>query len=183
MNPNDVTALPLKDIHLPQDISWFPPAPGWWLILFCIIALVVAYYFYRQYRKRRRLRDEALYLLNSIKLDYHQHRNSLRCLNELSALYRRVVLSLYPRHEVAGLSGQDWLDFLNKTAADAGAHDVYFNSTLAELLLTQQYQKSLTLDAERFEQLYQLSQKWIACLPLKIIKPLGGRDALLRDGA
>ncbi|HVS24646.1 MAG TPA: DUF4381 family protein, partial [Gammaproteobacteria bacterium] len=31
MNQTDFTQLPLRDIHLPGLISWWPPAPGWWI--------------------------------------------------------------------------------------------------------------------------------------------------------
>ncbi|MBV1912177.1 MAG: DUF4381 domain-containing protein, partial [Cycloclasticus sp.] len=29
--------LPLRDIHLPDAITWWPPAIGWWLLLAVII--------------------------------------------------------------------------------------------------------------------------------------------------
>ena len=34
----DPTQLPLRDLHLPETIGWWPLAPGWW---FAIAALVV----------------------------------------------------------------------------------------------------------------------------------------------
>lgn len=180
MNP-DNDAIPLKDIHLPEAVSWFPPAPGWWIVLCLIVISVIAYVVYRRYRRRLRLREEALLILDSIKLDFQQHTNPVRFINEVSGLYRRLVMSLYPRQEVASLRGQAWLDFLNKIGADAGAHDVYFNAALGELLLTQQYQKFINCDTARYEQLYQLSKKWIAILPLKAMRPMADDPRLIKE--
>ena len=32
----DEKALPLRDLHLPEPIGWWPLAPGWWVILWII---------------------------------------------------------------------------------------------------------------------------------------------------
>ncbi|MEM8682735.1 MAG: DUF4381 domain-containing protein [Pseudomonadota bacterium] len=37
MNP---TEIPIRDLHLPPEISWWPLAPGWWVIL-AIVAIVL----------------------------------------------------------------------------------------------------------------------------------------------
>ena len=44
MNPAAINANPLdqlRDIHLPEPISWWPLAPGWWLLIIIALALMV----------------------------------------------------------------------------------------------------------------------------------------------
>ncbi|HPY40873.1 MAG TPA: DUF4381 domain-containing protein, partial [Thiolinea sp.] len=38
MNP---TELPLRDIHLPPEISWWPLAWGWWALLALVVLILV----------------------------------------------------------------------------------------------------------------------------------------------
>jgi len=44
----------MRDIHYPADPGWFPPAPGWWLVLLLIIA--VAIWLSLMWRARQRAR-------------------------------------------------------------------------------------------------------------------------------
>ncbi len=37
----DFSQLPLRDIHLPGSIGWWPPAPGWWLLAGLLLAALV----------------------------------------------------------------------------------------------------------------------------------------------
>ena len=39
MTPLEAAQLPLRDIHLPLPIAWWPPAPGWWLAASLVIVL------------------------------------------------------------------------------------------------------------------------------------------------
>ena len=41
----DPEQIPLRDLHLPEAIGWWPLAPGWWLVI--AIALVGIGYFIR----------------------------------------------------------------------------------------------------------------------------------------
>ena len=36
----DPKALPLRDIHLPEPIGWWPPALGWWILALLVILTI-----------------------------------------------------------------------------------------------------------------------------------------------
>jgi hypothetical protein len=43
MNPNQPDPLAaLRDIHLPEAVSFWPLAPGWWIALGIMVGLAVA---------------------------------------------------------------------------------------------------------------------------------------------
>lgn len=106
----------LKDIHLPEAISWWPLAPGWYVLL-VLIAFAGAFLtlcLYKRYRYAL-AKKYALILLTTYEKDYEQEQNSSLISARISELLRRVALVYYPRHQVASLHGKAWLDFLNQT--------------------------------------------------------------------
>ncbi len=107
--------LPLRDLHLPEPVGWWPPAPGWWLLLF--VALVtIAYGVLRAYRHRQRnaARRYALRELARYEAEYRKHKDPVTLAKQLSQLLRRGMLAYAPRTEVAGLTGEDWLRWLDR---------------------------------------------------------------------
>ena len=56
----------LRDIHLPDGVSAFPPAYGWWLILAAIILAVVLFEVFKILRQKSKKRY-ALLLLSQAK--------------------------------------------------------------------------------------------------------------------
>lgn len=103
--------LPLRDIHVPPEPDLWPLAPGWWALLVLSLVLLgfVARLLYRRYRvlrRRRRILGELAGLSGrSAGPDLAA---------EVSALLKRVALARFSRTEVAPLTGQDWLDFLDR---------------------------------------------------------------------
>lgn len=114
MNPED---LPLRDIHLPAPIGWWPPAPGWWLLLGLL--LTVVFLLVRMWLKHRAGQQSDWFGLAKAELERLQasyHTEPLALLRELSVLLRKVAISRYGRDQVAGLTGTAWLDFLDRKA-------------------------------------------------------------------
>jgi len=115
MMPDD-PLVDLRDIHLPADPSWWPPAIGWWVAacsLAVIIVLLILFVLHR--RAQTAPRRHALSMLEKIQIIAVDKERAQPCVQELSRLMRRVVLKRYPRVQVAGLTGDAWLEFLDDT--------------------------------------------------------------------
>jgi hypothetical protein len=106
MNPSPAGLDALRDIHLPEALSWWPPAPGWWgaaLLLLALCALAT------WQLRRRRLRRHALRELARIEAEFGVCADRVRLAGALSALLRRVALARFERTRVAALHGEAWI--------------------------------------------------------------------------
>ena len=113
----DPGSLPLRDIHLPDAVSWWPPAPGWWLLLGLVALLVfAALRRWRRGRGRRAALCHARRELAAIRRTFRLRPDQAGLARALSALLRRLAMSLYGRRAAAALTGEDWLAFLDQKA-------------------------------------------------------------------
>ncbi|MBT8107935.1 MAG: DUF4381 domain-containing protein [Gammaproteobacteria bacterium] len=111
----DPKQIPLRDLHLPGDISWWPLAPGWWvLIALALIALGYLVHLYLQHRSGSAARRYALRQLNALTAEFEQHGDAVAFSSSLSELLRRTMLAYAPRQDVAGLTGEEWLQWLDR---------------------------------------------------------------------
>ncbi len=112
-NPNDPLAG-LRAYHLPDTPSWWPPAPGWWALLAIMIAagLIFAWWYTRQ-RRRGAAARQVLRELAGLRERARRDSKSPALTRELSRLLRRFAISIYPRQDVAALTGDAWLQFLD----------------------------------------------------------------------
>lgn len=110
----DETQLPLRDLHLPDQIGWWPLAPGWWFVLL-LLATVIGYNIWRAYQRRQynAPRRFALRELARLEAEYLEHRDPVTLGKRLSELLRRSMLAYAPRQDVAGLTGEAWLEWLD----------------------------------------------------------------------
>lgn len=107
----------LKDIHLPDPIGWWPIAPGWYLVALFLFLLfgIVGHFILKKFRYFKP-KKQALNLLKQYKIEYENEKNAPLTSAKISDLLRRVALLYYPRAEVAGLNGEEWIQFLNHTS-------------------------------------------------------------------
>jgi hypothetical protein len=132
MNEN---ALPLRDLHLPDAIGWWPLAPGWW-VLIAILGAFAAWFAWREYRlwRSNAPRRHALRELARYESEYLEHGNAVVLGKQVSQLLRRGMLAYAPRAEVAGLTGGAWLEWL-----DQGLSVPYFHTEGGKSLLQLPY--------------------------------------------
>ena len=114
----DPEQIPLRDLHLPEAIGWWPLAPGWWILI--AIALVGLGFLVRAWlkvRARGAARRFALRQLKEIVSEYESSKNPVEFGVQLSELLRRTMLAYAPRLDVAGLTGEAWLQRLDEGLA------------------------------------------------------------------
>lgn len=153
----NATPLPLRDIHLPEPISWWPPALGWWLLAGTLLGIGIAIQAWRMWRARFRIRDAALAEIARIRARHARHADPALLAADLSALLRRVCLHLHPPHQVASLTGPAWLELLERTTP----HFSFSNAGGAPLI-NAPFEPDPIFDPEA---LLNACQGWILALP------------------
>ncbi|WP_295542396.1 DUF4381 domain-containing protein [uncultured Thiohalocapsa sp.] len=109
--------LHLRDIHEPAAPPAWPPAPGWWLLAALLLAaLLPGFWRLRRVWRRRRRRERIIAELEGL----HGGDCSPALIAGVSALLKRAALSRFPHAEVAALTGEDWLAFLDRTGGGGG---------------------------------------------------------------
>ncbi|WAJ72080.1 DUF4381 domain-containing protein [Catenovulum adriaticum] len=112
-----------KDLQMPDPISWWPLAWGWWVVIaISLIALAAFIYFLVQHQQKKRAKKQAIKLINQLPAS--------ATTIELNQLLKQTMLSYYPRQQVAQLSGKTWLTFL--LAQLPTAKKATFNQSLSQ---------------------------------------------------
>ncbi len=155
--------LPLADIIHPQQVSLWPLAAGWWLLLLlAIIGIALGIYRIKAYQKKWGYRREALRqlkhcyaTLDSVPATPTQRHEVART---MATLLKRTAISAYrhnPRrgNNPAALYGDAWCQFLNRQTKHA-----YFSDALSRYFQQQLYNDRLTIDIDDF---YQACRHWI----------------------
>lgn len=104
---NDPASLQnLHDIVVPDAVSWWPLATGWWVTIVLVLLLVVTLSI-RRFKKWR---------ANAYRRAALAELGSARSTTDIAAVLRRTALAIAPRDVVAGLHGEAWADWLGDQA-------------------------------------------------------------------
>ncbi len=149
----------MADIHLPDQISWWPPAFGWWIVL--IVTLLLMYLIYKVIRKKLhqgKYKKQARKELQTISHFWKKHQNLIATSSRLSVLIRRIALAnnqsgkhgtKNKRTQVASLTAQQWLLYLEQQPGLTDCSKLY-----KEILIQLPYQDpSIHFDISEQKQL------------------------------
>lgn len=148
----------LADIHLPDAVGFWPPAPGWWVLAaLAILALVLLY---RRQLARLFLRRRLGSALRELDAAYQafeagndRNADGLKMLHTFNAILKRVALVHFSEPELPRLSGRAWLRFLDEKS---GGNE--FTTGAGQALGDGIYRPTFYADAAA---LHALCRRWI----------------------
>lgn len=135
----------LRDIHLPAEPSWWPPAPGWWLLAAVAIALLI--WALRELR-RAWLRRQPLKLARGYYADVYAafqagDIDGRTYLNRTNELLKRLYIHGLGDDEARAMSDDRWLAYLDARLGGNG-----FTSGPGRQLGNQRFQSAPEADPE-----------------------------------
>ncbi len=142
----------LRDIHLPADPSWWPPAPGWWILAAIVSGVAIwAAVALRKRVSKRRWQKQVLDELERIAADPASRNHAPHLIGELSQLLRRA--SRLVDVKAPGFRGNAWLNFLDSIL---GGDE--FSQGPGRVLLDGAYRREASMDVEP---LVDLVRRWL----------------------
>jgi len=139
----------LEEIELPERVSFTPETIGWYLLAGVLVLLLLwlGWRFWKRWQADA-YRREALRELGEIETAPER----------LPELLKRVALVAYPRTEVAELSGDAWLGFLDGTLGTTE-----FTQGVGRLLPEVAYGTDPVgaMDSGKRKDLFELARRWI----------------------
>lgn len=133
----------LRDIVMPDPVSWWPLAPGWWILLGLVVtgAGLVAIRLIRAWRT------------NAYRRAALRELKSATTVAAVADILKRTALCAWPRSDVASLVGTAWCDWLIATGP------VALPDSTARILTEQIFRDSST--PESVGELTTFADGWI----------------------
>lgn len=121
MDPADI---PLRDIHVPDPVSWWPLATGWWVVIILSVLAIVIAIALVAWLKRHRVRRAAVREFAAIERRYREHLDAHLLARKLSQLARRAALGYGTEYQSAALVGPAWNAYLDTLNANSKLDDL-----------------------------------------------------------
>ena len=150
----------IDEIVFPQAVSWIPNTVAWKILgLLLLVAIGYALMKYLKHWQSNAYRRAAVRQLKVIRSAALQaDSSSSAALLKLPTLMKATALQAYPREQVASLSGETWLTFLDSCYPGHA-----FSTNCGQTLLALSYQKPTLWPASRTqtEELLSICHRWL----------------------
>lgn len=116
----------LRDIHGAPPASWWPLAPGWWLLGLVVVVLSVLLirFLIRWYKVRQR-RKQMLGWVDFLNAIVDPANEPQAYLGMLNRIFKLVAIKAYPEQNCASMAGREWAEFMiNKMTGEASAESL-----------------------------------------------------------
>ena len=148
--------LELKDIQPPPEPAWWLIAPAQLIAIFLLLGVVGCIWLVFRYREANRLPRIADQQLRRISASYARDEDSGQLALELSKWLKQVSILAFPAHQPEGLSGKDWLKFLDESIGNNS-----FSKGTGEVFGSMIYSRQINPEAD---QLVQLCEQWLVAI-------------------
>lgn len=106
MNTDPASLDNLRDIAELDPVSWWPLAAGWWVLMLAVGILLLTF-LVRAWRSYQR---------NAYRRSALRSLESAADIGTVADILKRTALCVYPRNEIASLSGAAWSGWLEQTS-------------------------------------------------------------------
>jgi len=157
-NATVTNTLALKDIHIPEQITNYPVAYGWWLL--AVITLIVIVFLFVKNRQKTELKHHQQQAIKQLK-------NSPNMSNtDVIALLKCAAMHYFSRVQLAKLFGEQFQQFLIEKLTEK--HHKAFKQ-LSTQAFSEQYQAQTNKPSTKTNQeLHQAAILWFThALPPK----------------
>jgi hypothetical protein len=160
MNPLDQ----LQPLIPPEAVGFWPPAPGWWLLLVLIPALAYGLWRARRFMPLKKRTPSAEQPLDPLRVAALEELARMpkpydgapagAWLQQINGLLKRLCRNHYPYSQSHTLNGRKWLAFLDNRCPAAGL-------TRWMILVEGAYKPECKLDDKAITGLTQSVDTWI----------------------
>lgn len=141
----------LKDLQLPEAVSVFPLAPGWYGVIFIIILLMLALSYWQMRRLAHQRKVASIVELLTL-IEQQNSSSGTQLLAEVAILLKRVAREKFPEQQPQNLFGEPWLQFL-----DSSGKTTQFTQGAGRILLEVYQNKPL----ENPQALFKVVRAWL----------------------
>ena len=117
MNPEQQKQLleQMRGIHLPEAISWWPLALGWWIVMaLCLSIIILGLYKWRKHVRQNIYRKLAENELQAHYEQWQNNKSNSSYIESANEVLRRSVQHISGESLLSSHSGRQWADTLDR---------------------------------------------------------------------